>query len=132
MFVNHVCQNLFSCSLTRLYSLLDFKKKESSLQSNDTTIEKLVDKSNKKTKIPKFDIFSSNDTTLRSPSKSPSTIIKPYGKTTNDDTTLWSPSKSSSTIVKTYGKTTTQLTTRPTRPMASYIFIKCYHLFSII
>ena len=76
MFVNHVCQNLFSCSLTRLYSLLDFKKKESSLQSNDTTIEKLVDKSNKKTKFPKFNIFSSNDTTLRSLSKSLSTIIK--------------------------------------------------------
>ena len=115
-----------------LIFFIRLQKKESSLQSNDTTIEKLVDKSNKKIKIPKFDIFSSNDTTLRSPSKSLSTIIKPYGKTTNDDTTLRSPSKSSSTIVKTYGKTTTQPITQPTRPMASYIFIKCYHLFSII
>ena len=131
MFVNHVCQNLFSCSLTRLF-FIRLQKKESSLQSNDTTIEKLVDKSNKKTKIPKFNIFTSNDTTLRSLSKRPSTIIKPYGKTTNDDTTLQSLSKSLSTIVKTYGKITTQLITRPTQPMASYIFIKCYHLFSII
>jgi hypothetical protein len=96
-----------------LILFIRLQKKESSLQSND---EKFVDKSNMKTKIPKFDIFSSKDTTLRSPSKSPSTIIKTYGKTTTQSMI----------------QSTTQPTTRLTRPTASYIFIKCYHLFSII